>query len=284
MSPATFGERCPINDYYSKIYFRGSEAEKQALREMMWKKEGWYVNAYVISDGGNAENNGKVKVVDLGFGLYKLVERAMNGEFDKAWTAQANAYRPKGMEPIEVHVGKKIFDISDNGVNLLIRVRKNQAGMNDYKTSEFTLVGAELGLNNEQATTILNSCHDLTKLDRVVDVDTIVTNFRDNYIGFDTNPAAAPAAPAAQTPSPMSAFMSTPTAPTVVTNTQASAPAPAPVATPSHTVSAPAALAGTNPFVGNSAPAASTPDAPSDGAAPSFDTEGEMEDFLNRWK
>lgn len=266
LSGRTFGERCAMADYYDKIRFNGSDAEKERQRESMWKKEGWYVNAYIIRDGSNPENNGKVKILDLGFALYKLVERAMNGEFDKAWSAQANAYRGAGAEPISISVGKKIFDLSDSGANLHIHCRKNDGGMHDYKSSEITLEDAALGFTPEQVEEIYNSCFDLTKLDRVVDSETALKEFRETYIGFNQPAEMSPVVPTAS--SPMSTFMSSSRPaeePVVVQNTEAPASLP---------------MTASNPFAPKATAQPAAQPAESSGT---FATEAQMDDFLKRF-
>lgn len=263
LSARTFGERCALADYFDKIHYKGSAEEKASLRESMWKKEGWYVNALIVRNTANPEWNGKVKILDLGFALYKLLERAMNGEFDKAWSAQANAYRTPGSEPISINVGKKIFDLTNTGANLLIRVRKNDGGMHDYKSSEFTLEDAVLNLTSEQIDEIDKSAFDLTKLDRVVDADTALKDFRDNYCGFD---GPAEMSPVASKPaSPMSAFMSS------------TRPASEPVV---ESKSLP--MTSTNPFLSSTTSTETT--TPNEDNTSSFDTESQMDSFLDRYK
>lgn len=262
LSARTFSERCALADYYDKIRYNGSDSEKAQLNASMWKKEGWYVNALIIRDGSNPENNGKVKILDLGFALYKLVERAMNGEFDKAWSAQANAYRGAGAEPISISVGKKIFDLSNSGANLLIRCRKNDGGMHDYKSSEFTLEDASLNLSAERIEEIYNSCFDLTKLDRVVDSEAALKDFRSTYVGFTQPSEMSPVV--SEHVSPMSAFVSDarPVEPTVVANEKVASSLP---------------MTAANPFVGNTTPTES-----SDSSV--FNTESQMDSFLERYK
>lgn len=183
LSPRTWGGKCPIGDYSYRIKYKGTEQEQKEMNDRLFYKAGAYVNVYVIKDPTNPENEGKVKILDMGKKLQNLITSALNGEFDKSWTDQARKY--SGNKNIEINVGPKVYDLSPDGVNLIVRVTKNQYGLNDYSTSEFSISDTDLGKSREEIHEIYNACHDLTTLDQVLDFDEITKIFRDTYLNTD---------------------------------------------------------------------------------------------------
>ena len=163
ISPRTWNEQCPIADYSKRVKFKGSKAEQDEMKERLSYREGAYANVYVIKDPTNPENEGKVKILDMGKKLYDIIKSALDGELDKSWTEQARKYSPD--KTIEVNVGKKVYDLSPEGVNLTIHVRKNQFGLNSYDTSEFTLSDTDLGKTDSELQEIYQACHDLSQIE-----------------------------------------------------------------------------------------------------------------------
>lgn len=192
ISPQTWGEKCPVSDYSKRVKFRGSKAEQDDMKERLFYREGAYVNVYVIKDPTNPDNEGKVKILDMGKKLYDIVKSALEGDLDKSWTEQARKYSPD--KSIEVNVGRKVYDLSPEGVNLTIRVRKNQFGLNSYDTSEFTLSDTDLGKSRSELEEIYNSCHDLATIDTVRNFDELSDLFKRTYLntGDDIPVAAVP--------------------------------------------------------------------------------------------
>jgi hypothetical protein len=83
------------------------------------RNENWLVNAYVIKDPTNPENQGKVKIIRYGRQLAKIIDAAISGDDSDEF-------------------GPKIFDLSENGCNLKIKVEKNEGGYATYVGSKFT--------------------------------------------------------------------------------------------------------------------------------------------------
>lgn len=180
LSPRTWGGKCPIGDYSYRIKYKGTKEEQAEMDKRLFYKAGAYANVYVIKDPTNPENEGKVKILDMGKKINALISAALDGELDKAWTEQARAYSPD--KSIEVHVGPKVYDLSPNGVNLIVRVTKNQYGLNDYSTSSFSLSDTNLGKSEAEIQEIYDACHDLTTLDQKMDFDQISKLFHDTYL------------------------------------------------------------------------------------------------------
>lgn len=196
LSPRTYNERCPISDYSSKINRNGTQAEKDELKQRLFYKSGYYVNVYVIDDPTTPANNGKVKILPMGKILYDKLQAALSGDLDESWTEQYNNAADEEHQVEKVEVGKKVFDISKNGVNLLVKVRKNQYGLNSYAESEFSLRDAKLFkkdedgkkvlLTEEERAEILENTFDLTKVERVQSFEDISKEFKSTYLGLDT--------------------------------------------------------------------------------------------------
>lgn len=185
ISPRTWGQQCPVADYSKRIKYKGTKSEQDEMKERLSYREGAYANVYVIKDPTNPENEGKVKILDMGKKLYDIIKSALDGELDKSWTEQARKYSPD--KTIEVNVGKKVYDLSSDGVNLTIHVRKNQFGLNSYDTSEFTLSDTDLGKTPAELQEIYNACHDLSAIDPIRDFEELSDLFKRTYLNTDGN-------------------------------------------------------------------------------------------------
>jgi hypothetical protein len=117
LCPNTYGEKCPIDEYRSKVWASKNEKSIEQAKPLR-KTEKWLYNAYVISDPTNPENNGKVKILNAGVQLQKIIQSAIDGD-------DADEF------------GFKIFDLSENGCNLRIKVEKNDGGYPTYVSSRF---------------------------------------------------------------------------------------------------------------------------------------------------
>jgi hypothetical protein len=115
--PNSYSERCPIDEYRSKVWKTGSEEEKETIKPLK-RNENWLVNVYVVKDPTNPENQGKVKILRYGKQLNKIVMNAINGDESDEF-------------------GPKIFDLSENGCNLKIKVETNEGGYPNYVSSKF---------------------------------------------------------------------------------------------------------------------------------------------------
>lgn len=193
ISPCTWNEQCPIADYSKRVKFKGSKAEQDEMKERLSYREGAYANVYVIKDPTNPENEGKVKILDMGKKLYDIIKSALDGELDKSWTEQARKYSPD--KSIEINVGKKVYDLTPEGVNLTIHVRKNQFGLNSYDTSEFTLSDTDLGKTDSELQEIYQACHDLSQIEPTRNFDELSELFKRTYLNVDSTPVVTGVAP-----------------------------------------------------------------------------------------
>jgi hypothetical protein len=143
VSPATFGQKCPITDAKYKLLRNGDEEEK-AKANLLRRNERWLVNAYVVDDPTTPENNGTMKIIRYGKQLHKIISDAIDGE---------------GSEDF----GARIFDLSENGVNLKIKCEK-QGDYITYVSSKFSLPRKIEGLSDEKIDDVYNSAYDLTSI------------------------------------------------------------------------------------------------------------------------
>jgi len=109
------------------------------------------VNAYVISDPTNPENEGKVKVIRYGKELAKIIQSAIDGDDASEFGAE------------------KVFDVA-NGSTLRIKCepRTGNAGNRlsvTYSSSKF-LSTSKLELNDNQLRAIYEGVHDLEKFNK----------------------------------------------------------------------------------------------------------------------
>jgi hypothetical protein len=143
VSPTTFGQRCPITETKYKVLRSGSEEEK-AKANSLRRNERWLINAYVVDDPTNPENNGTIKIIRYGKQLHKIISDAIDGE---------------GAEDF----GARIFDLSENGVNLKVKCEQ-QGDYITYVSSKFTMPKKIEDMSESKAEDIYNSIFDLTAI------------------------------------------------------------------------------------------------------------------------
>ena len=143
LSPATFGQKCPITDAKYRILRNGSPEEKEKAN-LLRRNERWLVNVFVVDDPTTPENNGTMKIVRYGKQLHKIISDAIDGE---------------GAEDF----GARIFDLSENGVNLKIKCEQ-QGDYITYVSSKFTMPRKIDGLTEEKMESIYKSVFDLTSV------------------------------------------------------------------------------------------------------------------------
>lgn len=191
LSRKTFGEPCAISDYYYNVRRNGTEYEKENLDRRLKYKQGWYCNVYVVSDPVNPSNNGKVMVLPLNKTLWTLVQKALNGELDAEWSARMTDANPTG-EEVHVNVGRMVTDLTNNGVNLDVRVT-SKGQFPDYSSSDFTRREARLNLTEQQQDEILNQCVDVTKIEKELSAEQILKVFKETFLMqtslYNTTPA-----------------------------------------------------------------------------------------------
>ena len=118
LCPATYGERCPIDEYRSKVYRTQDKNEIEKIKPIK-RNENWLTNVYVVKDPTNPDNQGQIKILRYGKQLDKVITDAISGD-DSA------------------DFGAKIFDLSEKGCNLRIKVETNEGGYPTYVSSKFT--------------------------------------------------------------------------------------------------------------------------------------------------
>jgi hypothetical protein len=153
LSPATFGQKCPMTDTKYRLLRNGSEEEKEKAA-LLRRNERWLVNAYVVDDPTNPESNGTLKIVRYGKQLHKIISDAIDGE---------------GSEDF----GPRIFDLSENGVNLKIKCEQ-QGDYITYVSSKFTMPRQIEGMTEEKANSIYNGIYDLSSIVPTKSQDEIV--------------------------------------------------------------------------------------------------------------
>jgi hypothetical protein len=117
LCPNTYGEKCPIDEYRSKVWASKNEKLIEQSKPLR-KTEKWLYNVYVVSDPTNPDNNGQVKILNAGVQLQKIIQSAIDGDDSQEF-------------------GFKIFDLSEAGCNLRIKVEKNEGGYPQYVSSRF---------------------------------------------------------------------------------------------------------------------------------------------------
>lgn len=139
LCPNTYGEKCPIDEYRSKIYSTKDEIQIEKIRPIK-RNENWLVNVLVIKDPTNPENQGKVKILRYGKQLAKIIDSAITGDDSDEF-------------------GSKVFDLSEKGCNLKIKVEKNEGGYATYVGSKFMSSSKVDGIGDIDE--IYNSTNDL---------------------------------------------------------------------------------------------------------------------------
>lgn len=159
VSLQSFGERDPISEERYRVLRLGTDEEKKKA-ETVTRSEKWLVNAYVIDDPTNPENNGSIKMVRYGRQLAKVIDQAINGE-------DADEF------------GARIFDLSKNGCNLKIKVEK-QGDYPTYVSSRFTSPN-DLGLSESKINELYTKVHDLERAVTVRSYDELVEMWAEHF-------------------------------------------------------------------------------------------------------
>jgi hypothetical protein len=142
LCPNTYGEKCPIDEYRSKIYSTKDDSQIEKIRPIK-RNENWLVNVLVIKDPTNPENQGKVKILRYGKQLAKIIDSAITGDDSDEF-------------------GSKVFDLSENGCNLKIKVEKNEGGYATYVGSKFMSPSKVEGIDDIDE--VYNSTNDLDSI------------------------------------------------------------------------------------------------------------------------
>lgn len=164
VSPSSFGEKDPIAEARYKILKTGTEDEKAKARNIL-RTEKWLVNAYIVNDPVNPDNNGKVMVVRYGKQLHKIIMDAIEGE---------------GAEDL----GPRIFDLSAKGCSLKIKVEQ-QGDYPTYVSSKFVMPKAIEGLDDKRISEIYKSIIDLESVFTVKSYDELKALLNEHYYNGD---------------------------------------------------------------------------------------------------
>lgn len=178
VSPSSFGERDPISELKYKLLRTGTEEEKKKANAITWSEK-WLVNAYVVDDPTTPENNGKVKILQFGKQLHKIVMRAIDGDDAE-------------------ELGPRVFSLKADGVNLKV-VCESQGGYKNYTSSKFTMPKAIDGVTDKNINTILESVYDLEKVFAVKSYDELKTLLDEHFVSTEgdvtvTTPTPVPVA------------------------------------------------------------------------------------------
>ena len=172
VSPSTFGERDPVLEAkYRIIRNEDSSDDLRKKAESVIRSEKWLVSAYVVKDPSNSENDGKTSIIRYGKQLHKIIMDAIEGE---------------GSEDF----GSRIFDLSSNGCNLVIKVEK-QGDYPTYVSSKFSMPKAVEGLSEEKIDGIYNTAIDLTSVLPVKSFDEIQSLLNEHFYCVEDKPESA---------------------------------------------------------------------------------------------
>lgn len=161
LCPNTYGDKCPIDEYRSKIYNSKDQAEIEKIRPIK-RNENWMVNVFVIKDPTNPDNQGKVKILRYGKQLAKIIESAIAGDDSDEF-------------------GERIFDLSEKGCNLKIKVEKNEGGYATYVGSKFMSPSKLEGAENIDE--LYNSINELDAIFEHKSYDDIKKLFKVHFLG-----------------------------------------------------------------------------------------------------
>lgn len=166
LCPTTYGERCPIDEYRSKIYKTNNKLDIEKIKPIK-RNENWLVNVYVIKDPTNPENEGQLKILRYGKQLNKIITSAMSGDDEKDF-------------------GAKIFDLSENGCDLRIKVEENEGGYPTYVSSRF--MNASRLAGNPDTDEIYNGAKSLDTIFERKTTEEISKLLKVHFLGEETEP------------------------------------------------------------------------------------------------
>lgn len=142
LCPNTYGEGCPIDEYRSKAYNTKDNSEIERIKPLR-RNENWLCNVYVIKDPTNPDNQGQMKILRFGKQLFNIISSAISGDDSQEF-------------------GSKVFDLSDKGCSLRIKVDGNDGGYPQYTASRFMSPSALEGV--EDVEEVYNSIKDLESI------------------------------------------------------------------------------------------------------------------------
>jgi hypothetical protein len=174
VSPTTINERCPMSELYFKVQREGTPADKEKVRAIT-KRENWLVNAYIINDPVNPDNNDTVKIIRFGKQLHKIIMDAIEGEDSD-------------------QLGHRIFDLSDSGCSFRIKVEKQQQ-FPTYVSSKFLMPGEVPGMTEDKMKEIYDGCHELENVFQIKPYEELQEILNTHYHCIDATTAVPEQAP-----------------------------------------------------------------------------------------
>lgn len=173
VSPATFGERDPVLEAKYRILRNDSESDDLKKKvDTIRRTEKWLVNAHVVKDPSNVDNDGKIMIIRYGKQLHKIIMDAIEGEGSEDY-------------------GPRIFDLSPNGCNLIIKVEK-QGDYPTYVSSKFSMPKAVEGLDDSKIENTYNNAIDLTSVLQVKGFEEITSLMNEHLYCKDAEAVSTP--------------------------------------------------------------------------------------------
>lgn len=163
ISLRSFGERDPINEVRWKLYkeWKDSNPPKDKKFENPIKeREAWFVNVLVVDDPSNPENNGKVKILNMGPQLKAIVDDAMTGDRSDEF-------------------GASIFDLSKDGCDF--KIKAEEQGIYTTYIKSFFTSKTSLDLSDGEIDEVYNNVHDLSQVYQVKTFEELQTLLDDHF-------------------------------------------------------------------------------------------------------
>ena len=141
-SLTTIGQKDPVSEYNTVLWNNGTDAGKDQARKQK-RRLNYYSNIYVVKDGTNPQNEGKVFLYRYGKKIFDKINECMNPEFEDE-------------TPINP------FDFW-SGADFKLKVRTLDGFVN-YDKSEFDQPTSFMGGDDDQLQKIYEKQHSLTEL------------------------------------------------------------------------------------------------------------------------
>ena len=140
-SLTTINQDDPVSEYNAKLWNSGLESDKEIARKQKRRLK-YVANVYIVKDGGNPENEGKVFLYSFGKKIFDKLNDLMNPQFEDE--APVNP-----------------FDLWE-GANFRLKIRQFE-GYPNYDKSEFDAPSA-LSDDDSELERIYNAEHSLQEL------------------------------------------------------------------------------------------------------------------------
>lgn len=141
-SLTTIGQKDPVSEYNTTLWNNGTDAGKDQARKQK-RRLNYYSNIYVIKDGSNPQNEGKVFLYRYGKKIFDKLNECMNPEFEDE-------------TPINP------FDFWE-GADFKLKVRTLDGFVN-YDKSEFDSPSALFDGDEDALEKVYNQQHSLSEL------------------------------------------------------------------------------------------------------------------------